>query len=220
MTWRVARSLDVLLEEINAAAPSRSKISDGSIGDAAHASRDSDHNPWVIDSDGDGVVRARDFTHDPAGGLDCNKLAAHLASLIGEHPALGPGSYVIWNRRIISRDRISEGWRPYTGSNPHDHHLHQSVTLAQAGYDSSASWGWPHEEDPMAGIELKDIRQVVAEEAEKAVAEGTKDVLQIVRKLFTNQRVILKDRFGVTDQDLDELLGKVDDLVDQAAAKP
>ena len=44
MAWRVARSLDVLLGQLNALAPERSKASDGSIGDAAHASRSSDHN--------------------------------------------------------------------------------------------------------------------------------------------------------------------------------
>jgi hypothetical protein len=46
MAWRVARSLEVLLGQFNAACPGRSKASDGSIGDAAHATRDSDHKPW------------------------------------------------------------------------------------------------------------------------------------------------------------------------------
>lgn len=151
MSWRVAHSLDVLLEEINAAAPRRSKISDGSIGDAAHASRDSDHNPWVT-FQGQGIVRARDFTHDPAGGLDCNDLAKALAALIavGGHPACRSGAYVIWNRRIFSFDRRGEGWRAYTGSNPHDHHCHMSVALDPAGFDSRAMWGVMTEEDPMA----------------------------------------------------------------------
>lgn len=154
MSWRVANSLDVLLDEINDAAPNRSKISDGSIGDAAHASRDSDHNPWVIDRNGVGVVRARDFTHDPAGGLDCNDLARELEQLYrGGHPALGSGAYTIWRRRILSRDRLAEGWRTYSGSNPHDHHLHQSVARAAAGYDSTAPWGVMKEEDVMASLQ-------------------------------------------------------------------
>lgn len=140
-TWRTARSLNVLLGEVNAAAPARSKVSDGTIGDAAHASRDSDHNPWVIDDQGVGVVRARDVTHDPAGGVDGNKLSAAIGDLLGKHPALGSGAYVIWNRRIKSTDRLAEGWRPYTGSNPHDHHVHVSVATARSGYDSGARWG-------------------------------------------------------------------------------
>lgn len=141
MSWRVARSLQVLLSEIDAAAPRRSKVSDGSIGDASHASRSSDHNPWVK-LNGQGIVRARDFTHDPAGGVDCNDLAKALVALLakGGHPALRSGAYVIWNRRIYSFDRRSEGWREYTGSNPHNHHLHLSVATAPEGFDSGAAW--------------------------------------------------------------------------------
>jgi hypothetical protein len=142
VTYREAKSLAVLLAEVNKAAPNRSTVSDGWIGDAAHASRDSDHNPWVIDSDGVGVVRARDFTHDPAGGLDCNDLADDLVGLLraNAHPALGSGAYIIWNKRIISHDRLSEGWRDYTGTNDHTHHLHLSVALNQSGYDSEKPW--------------------------------------------------------------------------------
>lgn len=148
MTWRVARSLEVLREELNAHAPGRSTASDGSIGDAAHATRSSDHNPWIT-VDGVGVVRARDFTHDPAHGLDCHDLAFGLTEMILEdaHPALGPGAYVIWNRRIFSTARAGEGWRPYTGSNPHDHHLHLSVALDPAGFDSARPWHIYTEED-------------------------------------------------------------------------
>lgn len=138
MTWRVAYSLDTLLAEINTAAPKRDKAADGSIGDAAHSARASDHNPNVY-----GAVRARDFTHDPAGGLDCDDLAAHLWGRLGRHPALGSGAYIIWQRRIVSTDRLAEGWRAYTGSNPHDHHLHLSVATSPSGYDSRAPFGWP-----------------------------------------------------------------------------
>ena len=139
MTWRVARSLDTLLDEVNRAAPRRGKASDGSIGDAAHASRTSDHNPWVKDASGVGVVRARDFTHDPQGGMSAAQLATDVAALLGKHPALGTGAYVIWNHRIISTSRLSEGWRPYTGSNKHTQHVHVSVGVV--GYDSTAPWG-------------------------------------------------------------------------------
>jgi hypothetical protein len=149
MAWRVASSLDTLLAEIDKAAPNRSKVSDGSIGDAAHASRASDHNPWVQDGSGVGVVRARDFTDDPERGLDCDALAAFLVDQMGEHPALVEGAYVIWRRRIYSCDRRAEGWRSYSGSNPHDKHLHLSVAIRQLGYDSTRPWGWGEPEDDM-----------------------------------------------------------------------
>ncbi|MFG1605026.1 FG-GAP repeat domain-containing protein, partial [Actinoplanes sp. NPDC049265] len=38
--------------------------------------------------------------------------------------------YIIWNRRIWSSARASEGWRTYSGSNPHTDHVH-------------FSFGWP-----------------------------------------------------------------------------
>lgn len=141
MTYREAGSLRTLLAEVNASAPKRSKRSDGWIGDAAHASRDSDHNPWVRDARGVGVVRARDFTHDPKGGLDAGALAEHLAGMLGKHPALGKGAYVIWSKRIISTSRLAEGWRAYTGSNPHTAHVHLSV--GTTGYDVTEGYSWP-----------------------------------------------------------------------------
>lgn len=133
-SWRPARSLDTLSDEIDDVAPHRSRASDGTIGDLAHSQRDSDHNP-----NGAGVVRAKDFTHDPDGGLDCNVLAEFLAARLGKHPALGVGAYIIWRGRIISTSRLSEGWRRYTGSNKHNHHLHLSV--GTGGYDSTAPFG-------------------------------------------------------------------------------
>jgi hypothetical protein len=183
-TWRVAKSLDTLLDEIDKRHPRRSKISDGGIGDADHATRTSDHNPWVKDRNGIGVVRARDFTHDPAGGVDCHKLAAHLVRLLRDgglhHPALGPGAYIIWNRRIISRNRISEGWRTYAGTNPHTNHLHLSVTTLPGGggYDSTLGWRWEHHPDGQPEPVKKGKRRKASRRnvrtAERAIARAIK----------------------------------------------
>jgi hypothetical protein len=126
MTWHVARSLNVLLEQVNERYPNRSKVSDGSIGDAAHASRDSDHNPWY-----NNTVTARDFTHDPDGGLPCGWLADVLVR--HNDPRI---KYIIWNRRIWTP---GVGWRDYTGSNPHTKHLHLSVDASPI-CESAARW--------------------------------------------------------------------------------
>lgn len=135
MSWRLARSLEVLRSEINVLAPGRSKASDGTIGDQAHAARYSDHNINPA-----GVVCAFDATHDPASGADMVRLSEHIRT----HPPLA-AKYVIWNRRIASRDG---GWRweRYTGPNPHDKHMHVSVGRGADGhstgpYDDTSSWG-------------------------------------------------------------------------------
>src|SRR3712207_6524003 len=75
--WRVAKAIITLRDQLNAKHPNRSKASDGYVGDAAHASRSSDHNPGVQDG-GHGVVTAMDVTHDAAHGCDCNALAETL----------------------------------------------------------------------------------------------------------------------------------------------
>ena len=136
MAWRVARSLDRLLAQLNAAAPRRSKVSDGSIGDAAHASRTSDHNPWVKDG-AMGVVTARDYTHDPANGMDCERL--YQALVRSRDPRI---KYIIWNRTITSGNGQTSPWvrRAYTGSNAHTKHLHLSVHSSKALYDDVRDW--------------------------------------------------------------------------------
>jgi peptidoglycan hydrolase-like protein with peptidoglycan-binding domain len=130
--WRVAKSLLTLRKQLDELHPRRNKSSDGSIGDAVHASRKSDHNPWVRDSANVPVVTAMDFTHDPAGGLDCNILAAALIN----DPRT---KYVIWDGKIHNR-AVSSRWRVYTGVNKHTHHLHLSVSEAQQRFDDNKPW--------------------------------------------------------------------------------
>lgn len=136
MGWRNCQASMTLVAEINQRWPGRDKGSDGTIGDAAHASRQSDHNPWVK-LDGVGVVRARDIDKD---GIDAPWLAEHLRKLgAAGDPRLAPGGYVIFNRRITNPDFRS--WRAYTGSNPHTSHIHVSFSTVPAGFDSTAPWG-------------------------------------------------------------------------------
>jgi hypothetical protein len=144
MGWRVGESLGPtsstgLLGEINASAPARSKASDGSIGDEAHSSTSSDHNPC----DCHAVVAARDFTHDPAGGFDAGAFARWLAGrVVTCEPRV---KYIISNREICSgqgQDYPAGVWRPYTGSNPHEHHCHVSVRHGAEYFDDPRPWEW------------------------------------------------------------------------------
>lgn len=132
-SWRLAKSLQTLRTQVNEAHPNRSKASDGTIGDAAHASTASDHNP-----NRNGVVCALDLTHDPANGFDAHALAEHLR--LNRHPNL---RYLISNARIAGWWTNWE-WQPSSG---HTKHIHVSVgTLGVAdgqtydNYDSSQLW--------------------------------------------------------------------------------
>lgn len=128
--WRVAKSLDVLLKQIDAMAPKRSKKHDGSIGDEAHASRASDHNP-----DKNRVVKARDYTHDPANGADMAAITETLR--VSRDPRI---NYVIHAGRIFSSTVQPWKWRKYTGADAHLKHAHVSVVENPALYDDTRPW--------------------------------------------------------------------------------
>lgn len=142
MAWRLASALVDLRNEVNTRWPDRDKTSDGTIGDAAHASRSSDHNPWVKDATGVGVVRAIDIDVD---GIDSGWLAEYLRQRGRDgDPRLTNGGYVILNRRITNDD--FSGWHAYTGSNPHTSHVH--VSFSRTRYDDRGSWGIAGGSDP------------------------------------------------------------------------
>jgi len=123
MSWRPARSISKLRDQVNARWPKRSRKSDGIIGDLAHSRRASDHNPVR------GVVHAIDLTHSPATGLDVHALADRM--LASRDPRI---KYLISNRRIGSA-KTGWRWNRYSGSNPHSGHLHVSVHLAPRADD-------------------------------------------------------------------------------------
>jgi hypothetical protein len=136
--WRNARSIEVLRDQINAAAPGRNKSSDGTIGDLSHQSRSSDHNPWVRDGN-IGVVTAIDITQDPAHGCDASVIT--VALLRSKDARI---KYIIWNRRISSSYAVNGKpawtWRQYTGSNGHTKHFHLSVLPDKSKYDDTSPW--------------------------------------------------------------------------------
>lgn len=136
MAWRTAKSLLRLRDEVNALRPNRDKRSDGTIGDAAHRSRTSDHNAWVPLPDG-GVVTAMDFTDDK--GTLGTAIAEHLRSTRDSRV-----KYVIAEGRMFSSYASSSypawTWRPYSGSNGHFSHTH--VSVKPTGYDDERPWGF------------------------------------------------------------------------------
>lgn len=134
--WRVAKSLETLRSQINRASPNRSKISDGTIGDAAHASRSSDHNAWIKDGNM-WVVSALDVTHDPAHGVDGRAIAQSILDARDSRV-----KYIISNGQIASGRNGPRPWvwRPYSGKNPHRHHVHISVLPEKKEYDSEDAW--------------------------------------------------------------------------------
>lgn len=134
MAYRLAKSLDKMREQFNKHSPNRNKASDGWIGDAAHASTTSDHNPWVKDGSM-GIVTALDITHDPKNGVDTWAIAEHLRQKRDTRI-----KYVISNKRIFSSTTSPWVWRNYTGSNPHSHHIHVSVNSQKHHYDAVHPW--------------------------------------------------------------------------------
>lgn len=128
MAWRLAYSLDVLRSEIKAESP---KATIYTIGDQAHASRASDHNPNPA-----GVVCAIDIMQ----GSDVN--LPDLAERIRNRQHIA-GKYLIYNRRIA---KASEGWvwRAFDGD-PHTDHIHVSAGVGPDGrstgpYDNTDPW--------------------------------------------------------------------------------
>lgn len=154
MSWRLAKSLDTFRRQVNTAHPGRSKASDGTIGDQAHSARTSDHNP-----DENGVVRAFDLTHDPANGVDCDKVAEALVASRDRRI-----DYLIWKGRILSSTRQPWQWRPYSGKNKHTKHVHISVKKAEC--DDTTPWVLPGAEEE--DVDYDKLREIVADEVGKA----------------------------------------------------
>lgn len=132
MAWRMAKSLEVLLSQVNAKYKDRSTKSDGGIGNAEHSARSSDHNPNSA-----GVVCARDFTNDPDHGFVSRKFAEAL--IASRDPRI---KYVISNKQICSGEAGPDpwAWRKYAGANPHEHHAHVSVRSPAKYYDDVSLW--------------------------------------------------------------------------------
>lgn len=123
----LAPSLSRFRDEINALCPRRDVTSDGWIGDPAHQSRPSDHNP-----DADGSVNAIDVDVDD-NDTDID-LRAEIIKAAEAHPAT---AYWISNGMIWSK---AKGLRKYTGVNGHFAHVHVSIFHTAAAENSTQPW--------------------------------------------------------------------------------
>lgn len=135
VAWRLAPALETLRKQVNEQYPGRSKVSDGTVGDLAHAARPSDHNPNKA-----GIVCAWDVTHDldqKGDDFDAWKFAETLR--LNRDPRIG---YVISNGRICSGNAGPQPWtwRPYTGSNKHAQHTHISVRQDPLVWNDAKPW--------------------------------------------------------------------------------
>ena len=137
MDWRLAKSLEALRSQVNGVAPNRNKASDGTIGNAAHAATNSDHNPNSAN-----VVTALDLTHDPQNGFDSWAFAEMLRQkqdkrikFVISNGRAFVGQHGTWNGKHVG----AWAWFKYSGSNKHDHHVHVSVVSGAPG-DETKSW--------------------------------------------------------------------------------
>jgi hypothetical protein len=135
MSYFLVASLVQLRDEVNARFPGRDRTSDGWIGDASHQARKSSHNP---DWSHGGAVRAIDIDNNGGSYEKTPLQQLVLKAAIGD-PRVW---YVISNGIIYSR---TYGWRAsrYTGSSPHDHHVHVSVTEDAARWKDRSRWLGP-----------------------------------------------------------------------------
>lgn len=133
MSWRLARSLVRLREQLNLAYPGRDRTSDGAIGDAKHKSRKSDHNAWIT-YQGTGVVTAIDIDED----VDQTGTVEPIIKAI--QASLDPRvKYIIYEGRITIKGDIGK-WKKYNGVNPHKHHAHISVSADPRLFDDERTW--------------------------------------------------------------------------------
>jgi hypothetical protein len=140
-TWRVAKSLNKLNEQIRAYAPrsvppATDVNSWGALADQAHQ-KSSDHYPHYYSAlGGTAVVCARDFPNAPSLGLNAWTVCDHMRK--ARDPRVG---YIICNGKITGPNHNWQ-WDDYTGDDPHDTHFHVS-SVHTAAADDARPWSLP-----------------------------------------------------------------------------
>ena len=163
--WNLAPCLVALFAEADRRDPTRDDSSDGSIGNAEHAARSSDHNPadgWVCAGDID------DDQDEPSPGV--HLLRQHLVA--SRDPRV---KYLIHEGTIWKayENRGLPAWQPqvYTGFNAHKSHLHISVWNTPDARDDTGPW-WP-EEDVMQEQDWNRLMEIVANVLDQKLGTNT-----------------------------------------------
>jgi len=130
-----------VLRQATAISPSRKKASDGLLPSKAHINQspNSDHNTGL----------AVDLTDDPKNGIDC----ADIFQKLKEDKRV---NYLIFKGKIWSVERATEGDRDYSGSNPHNKHLHISIN-GSMGNDTSPWFWWMNQPKIINQIKARTI---------------------------------------------------------------
>lgn len=125
-----------VLRQATALSPKREKASDGLLPSRAHIKQNpsSDHNFGL----------AVDLTHDPKNGIDCCEIYEKLKQ--DKRVA-----YLIFQGQIWSR---TMGERKYSGSNPHNKHLHISIFNSKSN-DTSNWFPWLGEPKKLNKVKAK-----------------------------------------------------------------
>lgn len=227
-SWVLVADLKSLFAEFDKLAPDRSRISDGTIGDAAHAATSSDHNPDETgntpfkDVDTINEVHAIDVTatlNKP--GWDMQR----CVDIIRKRHMYGLDNRlqnIIYNRQIASR---SWGWmwRPYTGVSAHIEHAHFSSrygsgdTIANPENDTrpwgllAADTSLPQKVGTLSDFTTDDLRKIARQGVVDVIAEmengeihPTDPQYKAGRQMASYLRNVLR-----LDQYVDEIVAKV-----------
>jgi hypothetical protein len=110
------------------------------------------------------------LTHDPENGVDC----AQIFEKLKEDKRV---SYLIFNKKIWSRQYAKRGNRPYSGSNPHTKHLHISIDPDMA--NDTSPWFWWMNQPKI----VNQVKAALQPQPKKKVAKGVNLAPNLVSNL-------------------------------------
>lgn len=219
MGWTLAHNLATRIAAVKHCYP---KMSIGEIGDQAHQTEASDHNP-----DSRGIVHAIDIMTE-TDTANAGAAARILAWVLSSTDDL---QYVIHDRVIYGRDERN-GWKgsPYTGSDPHTNHIHVSGKHGSTGKNAATGTGYdtaaeamtpagspctPTEEDDMATAE-----EIVTELLSTKLGKSTRTVGQELQTYISQDAGAAAVAALKADPEFQQLFTDVASIAAAVAPKP